>query len=562
MAGDDEREQSTEDIFEDLDKFFAPIDEVEWPEEAPHAEGAGAASGNEGEPEAEAEPQVEAEPEVLPPSAGEAAEVFMRPGTEAEPEAELAAGPPPGEPTAEMSGEDWRRLRDVLGDEDDESFAFEQPAESQAAGGETAFEYEDIHETAPAPEDVATPASGEEPSGLSLEDLKKAPPQYSALPGPDDEEPEPVSAEEAAAVFIEGDAMGLQDDTGLGEPAIVDVEAVAERLAEGLRNEDEAAAKAPSPSEPEEDLEDFGSPGPRTVRVGADTLGGPTWEEPSSGAMDEEGPAGGGGRNVSAAIITGAVLVGAGLLSIWYSKAAFAVVGGIVVLIAQAELYATMQRRGYQPATALGLVVGGLLMAGAYLRGEAGAVMFVAFGLVLTFLWYMAAPQKARDDVLKNVAATMLGVVYLPLLAGYVLIMLSLNGGKGLVLAVIGLTALYDVSAFAVGSFIGRWQLAPTISPKKSWEGLFGATAVTFFVGVVVLSSIDPFSGSVARAAAMALVIVVFAPLGDLAESLLKRDLRVKDMGTILPGHGGVLDRIDSILFVAPAAFYLLRLIL
>jgi phosphatidate cytidylyltransferase len=221
-----------------------------------------------------------------------------------------------------------------------------------------------------------------------------------------------------------------------------------------------------------------------------------------------------------------------------------------------------MQRRGYQPATALGLVIGGLLLAAAYLRGEAGALTFVSFGLILTFFWYMAAHPRAREETLKNVSATMLGVVYLSLLASYALLLLSLPGGKALVLSVIGLTALYDVSAFAVGSFMGRRPLAPTISPKKSWEGLLGATIVTFIVGFALLPQIDPIRGSLTRAVAVSVVIVIFAPLGDLAESLLKRDLRVKDMGTVLPGHGGVLDRIDSILFVAPAVFYLLRLIL
>src|SRR5439155_7937841 len=109
--------------------------------------------------------------------------------------------------SAEMGGEDWRRLRDVLGDEDEGSFAFAQTEGAQPEGGETAFEYEDIHEPVPAAEDVDAPAApedggeGEERSELSLEDLKKAPPQYSALPRPDDEEAEVLSAEEAATVF-------------------------------------------------------------------------------------------------------------------------------------------------------------------------------------------------------------------------------------------------------------------------------------------------------------------------------------------------------------------------
>ena len=97
------------------------------------------------------------------------------------------------------------------------------------------------------------------------------------------------------------------------------------------------------------------------------------------------------------------------------------------------------------------------------------------------------------------------------------------------------------------------------MSPRKTWEGLLGATAITFIVAVVLLPlAVGVFS--FARAVGLFVVVALFAPLGDLAESSIKRDLGVKDMGTILPGHGGALDRIDSVLFVAPFAFYFFRL--
>src|SRR5262249_5551663 len=256
------------------------------------------------------------------------------------------------------------------------------------------------------------------------------------------------------------------------------------------------------------------------------------------------------------------VLIVAAVISLWISKAAFAVVASIIVLIAQAELYATMHRRGYQPATALGLVLGAMLLAGADLRGEAAMLMFIALGTVLSFLWDMAAAPKAREGALRNVGLTLLGIVYVPFLAGYALILLSQPSmGTALVLSILGVTFLYDIAAFAVGSFYGKRPLAPTISPKKSWEGLFGATIVTLFVGTAVFSNIEPIQPSIPKAIGLALIIVILAPLGDLSESLIKRDLHVKDMGTLLPGHGGVLDRIDSVLFVLPAAWYFLRLV-
>ena len=117
-----------------------------------------------------------------------------------------------------------------------------------------------------------------------------------------------------------------------------------------------------------------------------------------------------------------------------------------------------------------------------------------------------------------------------------------------------------SLTAFAFGSFYGKRPLAPTISPKKSWEGLLAATFITFIVSIAVLPSIKPLTWG--RSVGLAIVIAVFAPIGDLAESAMKRDLGVKDMGSILPGHGGIMDRIDSALFVIPAAFYFLRLIL
>jgi phosphatidate cytidylyltransferase len=131
--------------------------------------------------------------------------------------------------------------------------------------------------------------------------------------------------------------------------------------------------------------------------------------------------------------------------------------------------------------------------------------------------------------------------------------------GRSLMLAVLGLTFLYDISAFAGGSFFGSRPLAPTISPRKSWEGALVGSILTLVFAIAIVPNIDPMSLS--RSVGLALVVAVFAPLGDLAESLIKRDLGVKDMGTILPGHGGILDRVDSALFVLPAAYYFFRLI-
>jgi phosphatidate cytidylyltransferase len=268
------------------------------------------------------------------------------------------------------------------------------------------------------------------------------------------------------------------------------------------------------------------------------------------------------GRNLPLAFLSAAILAAVGIGAIAIGKAPFAVVASIVIVLAQGELYAALHRRGLQPATALGLVFGGLICAAAYLKGEQGAFAMFALGIVFTFLWFMSLPARNRQNTVVNVAMTLLPMAYVPLLASYVLMTLAFPvGGRQLMLAVLGLTFGYDILAFFFGSLWGQRALAPNISPRKSWEGVIGATLSLVAISLGIVASLDAID-SPSKAVGLALVIAVFAPLGDLAESLLKRDMGLKDIGSILPGHGGILDRIDSVLLAAPAAFYFFRLVL
>jgi phosphatidate cytidylyltransferase len=317
--------------------------------------------------------------------------------------------------------------------------------------------------------------------------------------------------------------------------------------------------EAPEPREPPSPKR-----APRTVKVGApEDLTGPSWEDPTARTVTREraaSPRRGGERDLPMAVITGAALIALALLALAFKPFAFAVVAALVIVVAQAEFYAATQRQGYHPATLLGLAAGVMVVAGAYYRGEAGILAMVILTLVATFLWFMATPARSRTDVIANAGVTMFGLLYVPVLGSFYVLLLTYTDSRGLVLSVLGLTFLYDVAAFFIGRYWGRRPLAPTISPKKSWEGLGGATVVTVLVASVLPRSFGPLT-SEWKLVELGLVIVLFAPIGDLVESMLKRDLGIKDMGSILPGHGGMLDRVDSALLVGPAVFYLLRLI-
>ena len=299
------------------------------------------------------------------------------------------------------------------------------------------------------------------------------------------------------------------------------------------------------------------------LRVGQEGLGGPSWQEPTALEVGAEPERRGTGRDVPMAFLTGLVLAGLAIGTIAIGPGPFAILAGAVVLFAQGEFYLALQKQHHQPATALGLVAGGLVLAAGYYRGEGAMLAMVALATFASFLWYMTVPAQHRRNVAANVALTVLGVAYIPMLAGYALVVLRIpDDGRSLALAIVGLTIAYDISAFGVGYFWGSRPLAPHVSPKKSWEGAIGATLVVVAVAVGAVAPSVGVLDTVGRSVGLAVVVAIFAPLGDLAESLLKRDLGIKDMGSILPGHGGVLDRIDSVLFVAPAAVLFLRLIL
>jgi phosphatidate cytidylyltransferase len=276
--------------------------------------------------------------------------------------------------------------------------------------------------------------------------------------------------------------------------------------------------------------------------------------EPENGSP---APSGRAGRNLPVAIITALILVGLILGTLFTSRPAFFVLVAAAVLTAQWELYRAFRQHGFHPAELLGLASGAVLLVGAYNRGSTALSFGLTMTVIAAFLWFLADPN--RDHVAENLSGTLLGVVYVPFFGAHVILMTGLPHGAAITVSYIGLVALNDVGAYATGVLFGKHQMAPKVSPKKSWEGTIGATVLMYLLALIVGPLITPFT--VGSALALATVVAVVSPMGDLAASLIKRDLGVKDFGHVLPGHGGALDRIDALLLVAPAAYWLVRVV-
>ena len=262
------------------------------------------------------------------------------------------------------------------------------------------------------------------------------------------------------------------------------------------------------------------------------------------------------GSGLKARLVTGVVLAAVALTLAYLGPSPLFGLLLVLVLVAQGEFYLAVHKAGYRPATALGLVAGAMVLVGAYRRGVGTVPVILFLTLALSFLWHAWGRDKGR--ALADMAMTMLGAAYIPLLASFAAAALSRHDGRGVVLATIGAAAVYDICAYAAGRRWGRRPLAPRISPGKTREGTLFASA-----GVVVLSAaLAPLVGpwTFYEGAVLGVLVCLAAPLGDLFESVLKRGLGMKDMGTILPGHGGVLDRIDAILFCVPVSYLSLKL--
>ena len=261
-------------------------------------------------------------------------------------------------------------------------------------------------------------------------------------------------------------------------------------------------------------------------------------------------------------VATGVVLGGVAILCLAISKLLSLVLITVVLLAASAEFFGSLRKVGYQPATLLGMLGVAAMPLSVYWRGE-GAIGLILFLAVVTgVLWYLLGIGGARP--VPNLAVVILGIVYIGVLGSFGVLLLDSPEGRGLLFAAILLGAGYDIGGYFIGRALGRSPLTE-VSPNKTLEGLIGGAISTVGVSILIsLFEVGPFDGSpfgFSDALIIGIVVAFIAPIGDLAESLIKRDLRIKDMGTILPGHGGVLDRCDALLFVLPTVYFMVRIL-
>lgn len=263
------------------------------------------------------------------------------------------------------------------------------------------------------------------------------------------------------------------------------------------------------------------------------------------------------GRDLRAAIGVGVGLGAVIVASLFIVKDVFVGVIVVAVVVGLWELTSRLQERKGIKAPLVPLAVGGAAMVVAgYAQGAEGAWVAMALTALAVLVWRMTAPP---EGYLKDVTAGVFAVFYVPFLATFVAMLLTADDGPQRVLTFLLLTVVSDTGAYAVGWRFGKHKLAPRISPGKTREGLFGAVAFAMVAGALCMQFLID-GGSWWQGLLLGLAVAASATLGDLGESMIKRDLGIKDMGTLLPGHGGIMDRLDSLLPTAPVVWLLLVL--
>ena len=272
---------------------------------------------------------------------------------------------------------------------------------------------------------------------------------------------------------------------------------------------------------------------------------------------DPEKPKGRTGRNLPAAIGVGVVLGGLVVLTLLTVKATFLAYMGIAIAIALSELTTALAKRDIHIPVIPVAAGGAAMITCTYWLKPQDALAALGLTVLAIFAWRLFG---GTTGYVRDVTAGVFAAAYLPFLASFVAAMLVPADGPRRVLSFVIVTICSDIGGYFAGITAGRHKMAPAISPKKTWEGFAGSTVACLIAGwlcVTYLLHGHPWQGVLVGAA-----VVLAATMGDLVESMIKRDLDIKDMGTLLPGHGGILERLDSLLVAAPVVWLLLYLFL
>jgi phosphatidate cytidylyltransferase len=267
-------------------------------------------------------------------------------------------------------------------------------------------------------------------------------------------------------------------------------------------------------------------------------------------------PAPKGGRNLPAAIAVGVLLGAAVLVSLLTVRHIFVGIVAVAAAVGTIELVGALKRGADIRVTLWPVLVGGQAMVWlSWPFGRDGVLTAFVLTILACLVWRFRA---GADGYLRDVSASILTAAYVPLFASFAAMLVVAEDGAARVLCFIILVVCNDTGGYIVGAKLGRHPMAPTISPKKSWEGFAGSVVTGVVAGILTVTLM--LDGQWWHGALFGVAMVCTASVGDLVESLIKRDLKIKDMGTMLPGHGGLMDRLDSLLPSAVVSWLLLRL--
>lgn len=281
-------------------------------------------------------------------------------------------------------------------------------------------------------------------------------------------------------------------------------------------------------------------------------------------------------RDLPTAIGVGLLIAIVFVISVLVSPKLVLVVVIAVLGLGAIEYFDKVSEKGYRPATIVGILACVTAPIATYWAGERALPLILALGFVAAAVTFIGA-KSLEAAPMPNMAITTLGVVWIGFLGSFAALILRFSKGSGfpvasgiistsigtdtLCLMAIGVVA-NDIGALVLGSAAGKNPLRAWISPNKSVEGLFGGTVATILAMVIVgVTDRSTTWNSAGDLIILGIVISVMAPLGDLTESMFKRNLDVKDFGALIKGHGGVLDRFDAYLFCLPAVYYLLQIL-